>query len=243
VARGCTDVFSHAAPILALDLLRILVQKPYIMTHEKGRNRRELWGVDAYRSVRQWVLLARGWPVAVALGLAISVAGCKTMPQSVGRWFGVATPTPSPMPEAAVPAAQAPRAYYAGVEGLKVYSEPSASSNLVGSLSLHEKVTRTKLERGYAYVESAKSGVKGWVINAQLIWRLPAAPTTAAPASGEAEPEAPVAPAAEEPGEPVAPEAMPTAAEPPPTATPEPAAARSPKPTPRGVAPSIFNPY
>jgi SH3 domain-containing protein len=188
--------------------------------------------------------VARGWRVAVAFGAMIAVASCAKMPQSVGRWFGAATPTPAPTPEtAAGVAAQGPRVYYAGVAGLTVYSEPSASSKVVGSLALHEKVTRSRLDHGYAYVESAKGGVKGWVSNAQLIWRLPAAPTTAAPASGEAQPEAPVAPAAEQPEEPVAPEATSTAVEPQPTATPEPAVSRSPKPTPRGVAPSIFNPY
>ena len=129
--------------------------------------------------------------------------------------------------------------YYAGIEGLKVFGEPSASSKVVGALSLHEKVTRTKLERGYAYVESAKSGMKGWVINAQLLWRLPTAPKTGAPAPVEAQPEEPVAPTGEETPAPVAPEATAPAAEQPPTATPVPAA----HPTPPGIAPSIFNPY
>ena len=167
--------------------------------------------------------------------LAVALAGCAAMQQTFGGWFGAATPTPAPTPQVA---AEAPRVYYAGTEGLKVYSESSASSKVVGTLPLHEKVTRTKLDRGWAYVESTKSGVKGWVNNAQLIWRLPTTPTTVAPAPGEAQPEEPVAPTGEEPNAPVAPEATAPAAEPPPTATPVPAAA-----TPRGVAPSIFNPY
>ena len=123
-----------------------------------------------------------------------------------------------------------------------MYSEPSTSSKAVGTLPLHEKVTRTKLDRGWAYVESTKSGVAGWVNNARLIWRLP---TTGAQAPAEAQPEEPVAPTGEEPQAPVAPEATAPAAELPatPTSTPVPAAPPTPKATSRGVAPSIFNPY
>jgi hypothetical protein len=125
--------------------------------------------------------------------------------------------------------------YYAGVEGLTVYGEPSASSKVVGTLALHEKVTRSDLQRGYAYVTSAQSGLAGWVSNAQLIWRLPAA----APAPAGEEPEAP---AAEEPG---SPETTAPATEPPSTTTTT--AVPPPPPTstvpPHGIPPSIFNPY
>lgn len=182
--------------------------------------------------------------IAAVVSVAIALAGCATMQQHLGGWFGGATPTPTPAP---VPrgksAAQAPRVYFAGAEGLTLYSEPSASAKVVGTLSLHEKVTRTKLEHGFAYVESAKTGLKGWVTNAQLIWRLPTGPTTTAPAAMEPESEAPEAPAAEEPPAPEAPEATAPAAEQPPTPTPAPAVPANPQPTPAGVAPSIFNPY
>ncbi|HVO22213.1 MAG TPA: hypothetical protein VMW56_01145 [Candidatus Margulisiibacteriota bacterium] len=189
--------------------------------------------------------LVQGSRVLLLFGSAVALAACAAMQQTVGGWFGAATPTPTPQVTPA--AAVAPRVYYAGIEGLKVYSEPSTSSKVVGALSLYEKVTRTRLERGYAYVESAKSAVQGWVNNAQLIWRLPAEPRPAAPAPGETPSEEPVTPTGEEPQAPAAPEATapmeapPT--EPPPTATPVPAAPRSSQPTPRGVAPSIFNPY
>jgi len=131
------------------------------------------------------------------------------------------------------------RVYYARVDGLQVHSEPSASSAVIGTLALHERVTRSRVERGYAYVTSA-SGLTGWVSNAQLIWRLPA---TGAPAPAEAAPEAtePEAP------EPEAPEPTAPAPEPPPTTTTT--TTRAPRPTtsstipPRGVPPSIFNPY
>src|SRR5215510_15385159 len=121
-----------------------------------------------------------------ALWVAFVVTSCAGVKQQVGGWFGAKTPPTSPGPAAAQP----PRVYYAGVDGLKVYSEPSASSKIVGTLSLHEKVTRSGVERGYGYVTSSKSGLTGWVSNAQLVWRLPAA----AASPGEAAPGAPAPP-------------------------------------------------
>lgn len=182
--------------------------------------------------------------IAALSTAALVLASCAATQQSVGGWFGATKPTPAPTPQPLpATAAQAPRVYYAGIAGLEVYSEPSTSSKVVGALSLHEKVTRTKLDRGYAYVESPKSGVKGWVVNAQLIWRLPGTPTTAAPAPAEPQPEEPAAPAAEEPQAPAAPEATATAPQPMPTATSVPAVPPTAKATPRGPAPSIFDPY
>lgn len=178
--------------------------------------------------------------LVATLSVAIALAGCAAMQQSVGGWFGAATPTATPAPTpAAKGAAAGPRVYYTGAE-LKVYSGPSASSKVVGELALHEKVTRSKLERGFAYVESGTSGLKGWVVNAQLIWRLPSEGTAPGGAAAEPEPEAPAA--EEEVLE--APEATATSAEAPATPTNTPAAAPpTPKPTPRGVAPSIFDAY
>jgi len=178
---------------------------------------------------------ARAWRMvgaATAFSVAAALAGCGAMQQTVGGWFGAATPTPAPQ---ATAGAAAPRVYYSGIEGLTVYSEPSASSKVIGQLSLHEKVTRYKLERGYAYVESSESGMKGWAKNAQLIWRPPSAPTIAAPAPAEAQPE--------ETQEPEVPEATATAAAPVPTATAAPIAPTRSEATPGGIAPSIFNPY
>lgn len=178
--------------------------------------------------------------IAAAVGIALVLASCAAVQQHVDRWFGTKSPAPSPTPEApSAAAAQAPRVYYVGVDELKVYSEPSASSKVVGTFTLHEKVTRTKLERGYAYVESSKTAVKGWVTNAQLIWRLPAASTTAAPAPAQPEAEQPVPP---ETPQVVEPTATPTESLPEPTNTPV-SAPPSSKATPRGVGPSIFNPY
>jgi Bacterial SH3 domain len=169
---------------------------------------------------------------AVALGIAMVLASCAASRESVGGWFGAA-----PTPVSA--AAGAPRVYYAAVDGLKVYTEPSTSSKVVGTLSLHERVTRSDLRRGYALVESSRSGVKGWVDNARLLWRVPTAPATSAPAPAEAPPEEPVPPTREEPQAPAAPEATTATVEPSPETTPVPAET----PPASTVGPSIFNPY
>jgi hypothetical protein len=224
------------------------VNKVQTMTREGTKRPAQVLVVDQHHSVTLHPPCVQSWRTvlfAAAVSVAISLAGCAAMQQTVGGWFGKATPTPAPTqaPQVA-PAAAAPRVYYAGTEGLKVYSKPSGSSKVVGELALHEKVTRFKLESGYAYVESATSGLKGWVDNAKLIWRLPAAPAAAAPAPVEAQPEEPGAPVGEEPQAPEPPEIAATAAEPTATPTNTPVAApASLKPTPGGVAPSIFNPY
>ena len=180
----------------------------------------------------------RGAQIAAVLGVAIAIASCATTPQGVSGSVGGAPPAPTPKT-----ATQERRTYYAGIEGLKVYSEPSATSTVLGTLSQNEKVTRSKLERGYAFVESAKNGLTGWVDNAQLIWRLPTGPGTGAPTHVEAEPEEPEAPAREEPSPPAAPQPTPAPAAVFPTMVPAPTAAPRSLPTPRPVGPSIFNPY
>ena len=181
--------------------------------------------------------------------VALVFAGCASTRQTVEGWFG-RKPAAG---ETAAGGASSPRVYYASVEGLKVYAEPTGSSKVVGALALHERVTRTRVERGYAYVQSAKSDLKGWVDNGALTWRVPAG---AAPAAGEHEEPAPsqergqtAAPAGPEGEEPPA---APAAAAPPPA--PEPAAAEAvtsttlppsprPKKTPGGVGPSVLDAY
>jgi len=216
------------------------------MTREEAKHQDRLLVVNQRCGMR-WrrpsqVPAGRIVRLAAAVSLALALASCASMQRTVGGWFGAATPTPTPTPTPQGKAAAAtPRVYFAGIEAVKLYSEPSASSKVIGELSLHEKVTRFKLERGFAYVESAARGLKGWVNNSQLIWRIPSAATTTAPAAAEPEPEAPAAeeappsPAAETPAAAAEPTAIPTQ-----TAT---AALPSPKATPGGVAPSIFNPY
>ncbi len=65
----------------------------------------------------------------------------------------------------------APRVYYAGISGLKMFSECRASGTPISQLPLHEKVFRYKVERGFAYVKVARTGQVGWVKNANLVWQ------------------------------------------------------------------------
>src|SRR6266550_6728640 len=172
-----------------LDLLPPGVQKTGMTVGRAGR----------LRSIR----------IVAAVVLATLLASCTGLKRTVGGWLRFKKPAP----ETTESSTRTARVYYAAVDGLKVYSEPSASSKVVGTLSLHEKVTRSKVERGYAYVESTKSVVKGWVDNAGLTWRSPTAPPAAASTPGEPKPEEPAAPPAEDVQAPVAPQPVPTNAE------------------------------
>jgi len=162
----------------------------------------------------------------------------------------------------APPAETAPLVYYVGVDQLVVYSEPQPSAAPVTQLPLYQKVYRSKMEKGYAYIKVEGSGVTGWVDNARLIWRLPSqqqkAPTKTEEQAAKPAQEAPVAKeqaspptttagtaeteptptAAEAPTEqkPISPAAAPPSVSPAQSAPVVPAA-------PRPIGPSIFNPF
>ena len=67
-----------------------------------------------------------------------------------------------------------PLPYYVGVNNLKLLREPGSSSDVLAYLSLHQKVMRSKLNNGYAFVTVVQTGETGWVDNAKLMWKLPA---------------------------------------------------------------------
>jgi hypothetical protein len=169
--------------------------------------------------------------LCLATAVAITLTGCASTRDTVGGWLGTADEAAAPAQSAAV--------YYSRMEGLKVYGAPSSSAAVVGALSLHEKVTRSRVDGGYAYVASTKRDLKGWVDNAHLIWRLPSAPSAEAtpepaPAVG-AQPEEPAA-AAEAPPAAAAEEPQPAAA----PADTQPAARTA---EPNGSEPSVFDAY
>lgn len=169
---------------------------------------------------------------------AIVFAGCSTMKETFGGWFGE---TP-----ASAPASQEGQIYYAGVEGLAIYAQASSSSKVVGRLAQYERVTRTRTEHGYAFVKSDKSGIEGWVDNALLVWRLPT--TTEKLAREKAPAKAPEPAAAGGADTTIAPDAAARdAAEPTPTNTPAAAEVAAPPvpaaPTPQKPSPSMFDPF
>lgn len=182
--------------------------------------------------------------ILLALVAVISIAGCSSLQRTFGEMFGK---TP-PAPEGAA-AASPEGTFYAGVGDLAVREKPSGSAKVVGKLELHEKVRRSRLEHGYAYVTADRSGLAGWVVNAQLLWRLPpgagaAAPAVEKPGAG-APAEQPAPPAGEEKAEEAAESAPPI--EPTPTDTPSIAATPTEAParaaTPTAPAASVFDPF
>jgi hypothetical protein len=66
---------------------------------------------------------------------------------------------------------KSPKVYYAGVAGLKMFSQSRASGSPITELPLHAKVLRYKTERGFAYVKVTGTGQVGWVRNRDLVWR------------------------------------------------------------------------
>jgi len=196
------------------------------------------------------------WFRAVLLGSFCTVFAACAVGQSIQqRSAGPPTAVSTQSAETA------PLVYYVGVDQLTVYSGPQSSASPVAQLSLHQKVYRSKIEKGFAYIKVEGSGVTGWVDNARLIWRLPsqqqkastkteeqaAKPVQEAPVTKE---EAPPTTAAEA----VEPEPAPTVAETPaeqkpssPETVPTSVAPAQPPPsvpsTSRPIGPSIFNPF
>ena len=197
--------------------------------------------------LRRAPMVPRAFVLVLVFGTALGgtsfLTGCAAQ-KVVSGWLGG---------ESAPPSADGGQVYYANAAGVSVYSKPSSSSTVVGELALHEKVTRYRVERGYAYVTGEARGVTGWVNNAMLVWRLPAATSAAVPAPAKDDVEKP----REAPAEVSAPP-VPEPAPPPPVAaepSPAPSVDAEPAPAPPSTAatkrrsapnkptPSIFDPY
>jgi len=160
--------------------------------------------------------------VAVACTLvlvAASTGGCSSV-KSFGELFGGKSGSPGK------------GTFYAGANDLKLYSKPSYSSSTIGSLALHQKVYRAKIEKGFAYVKVATTGQHGWVENGKLLWRLPSSADEAA--TPRAEPDV-----TESASQPVSAEA-PAAPAPAQQTTPESDEAGDEQ---QGTDPSLFNPF
>lgn len=134
------------------------------------------------------------WIAMFGLGLVLS--GC-----AASGWFAASD----------APSTDRPKARYSAAAGVALHRAPDASSEVVGTLALHEGVLRYQQDGEFAYVTSDKTGRSGWVRERELIERLPAPKKTAAapaPAPAAAEPSETVEPAeAEEPTEPAPPPA------------------------------------
>jgi hypothetical protein len=92
----------------------------------------------------------------LVLAAALALSACSTVHSAEQSVFGEKGET-----------------WYSGRAGLEVRASNFVTSKVIGRLALYEPVERTKTERGFAQIESAKSGLKGWVEDAGLIARLP----------------------------------------------------------------------
>lgn len=156
---------------------------------------------------------ARSAALLLVACLLTGCAGARSVKETVSGWFGMSETTP--------------RAYYVGSARARLHREPDGSSEVVGTLGLHEGVLAYRVDRDFTYVRSERTGRSGWLRTAELIDQLP--PAQKAPRAGEA---------AAKPAEPPAPQEATAEPEPEPAAEPEPAT--EPAPTPEK---SVFDPY
>jgi len=108
---------------------------------------------------------ARASIAAIAV-LAFVLAGCAQTLQSMRSMQDAVFGEPETSTASA-----APLLYYVGSDGVPLYRAPG--SDVIARLPRHQKVYRTKLSHGYAFVRVGDGGQEGWVDNATLIWRLP----------------------------------------------------------------------
>jgi hypothetical protein len=143
----------------------------------------------------------------------VLAAGCSSG-TSLGQWFGLGKSS-----------AKQEGVFFAGEGGLTVRDAPKASGKIIGQLSLHQKVVRSKVTDGYALVRVVDGGLAGWVVNAKLLWKLPGSqPAAAVEETPVASEETPPPPEASQ------------------TPPPAPEAPKAPAPKSRTGA-SVFDPY
>jgi hypothetical protein len=111
--------------------------------------------------------------LTAVIAMIVLASGCSAAKKS-GEWLGFGSKG----------AAKEKGVFYAGADGLVVREAPKSSGKVVGTLSLHQKVVRSKVTDGYALVRVSGGDLAGWVVNAKLLWKLPQA--TPAVEAGEA---------------------------------------------------------
>jgi hypothetical protein len=104
--------------------------------------------------------------LVIVSAILLTVSAC-----SAPKWVDS---TLNKLPDMGREDSQTAQVYYVITAGLPVYANASTSSKVLGRLTLNEKVTRTRLEKGYAYVVTEDGRLAGWVNNSRLDWRVPA---------------------------------------------------------------------
>jgi hypothetical protein len=183
------------------------------------------------------------------------LAGCASVKKTTEGWWGDLTSSGS----GASGQPQGGSVYYAASDGLVMRASASGSASIVGRLTQYQRVVRTQLVNGWAYV-TTDGGLSGWVDNAQLVWRVPSAAgapatgaepasadTTAAPApvATSAPADVPAEPAGAAPAPTAEPSPAPTAPPdaPPPAPSPAPVAAPQPTAQRNQPSPDMFDPF
>lgn len=162
-------------------------------------------------SSRGWLPARSGRALLPALAILLGAAclGCASARDLLGGML---------------PGESKPSPYYVEIDSLPVYRTPGR--HVLARLPRNERVLRSRLEKGWAFVRVEATGLEGWVDNSKLAWR-PQEAGGAEPSGALAEePEAPALPAE-------------------PAAQPEPAPGDA-KPQQEGetrVPPSVFDPY
>lgn len=98
--------------------------------------------------------------------VVLAAGGCSSgsgAGKTVSGWFG-SSDSSSAKPDGVT--------RYAGQAGLTVLSKPSGTSKAVGALSLHEKVTQTGQQGGYAQIRARGGKLEGWVPAAKLVRKV-----------------------------------------------------------------------
>jgi len=166
-----------------------------------------------------------------SIGLFAMLAGCSTLGEKIP---GLGSIFPDKSDSDGVEGV-----YYTGSPDLPLYQSPG--DVIVRRLPQYTKLTRNKLEKGYAHVRVDSTDITGWVENAKLIWRLPKENQAGQTEQATSQPAA--IPVMHQVIEAPAPQpAQPDKEVPSPTPVPTPASSTN-TPSRPPVAPSIFNPY
>jgi hypothetical protein len=124
---------------------------------------------SAWASGRGWFFLVLIFSIFAVLS---ACSDRQLLTRNIDNLLG-ANPPPTAPPK---PTESAPLVYYAGMDGLKVYSEPRTSAPILAQLPLHQKVYCYKFEGAYSYVKEEGTELTGWVEKARLISRIPPQP-------------------------------------------------------------------
>lgn len=121
------------------------------------------------------------WRLFSVVVMSCTLLGCGEIPDSLD--FSGGPETSSVVRPPASPSSA--QTMYAAVDRLAVHQGPSPESPVAGRLALHQAVTRSGLEHGWAFVRyGTGEAAEGWVDGGKLLARLPSsAPAVASPAA------------------------------------------------------------